>query len=423
MLATILSTNSYFLVLVIGLMVILSYSFNIISTKTRVPSVLLLLITGIIIRLLINTFGINIPPTKTVLEVFGIIGVILIVLEGALELKITKDKYGLIGRSLSSAIITLFISSLLIALVIYLITDINNFHTCLVNSIPLAVISSAIAIPSVHSLDNERREFIIYESIFSDIIGIVLFNIVVANTTFSMQIAAWVAIDFTIVTIISILFTTIAVFLICRKEENLRFFLLIGMLAVMYAGGKLLHLSSLILIMVFGLIMNNPERIPKKIKNRIFHENRFYEGLRLLKIMIEESSFLIRTFFFFIFGFSVHLILLTETEVILTGLMILGILYGIRFLNIKYIIRSEDPISDLLIAPRGLITILLFYGIPKEYSIGLISEGLVFFVILASAVLMLIGLMRNKKKSFPMEVFIGNRHIEKETNNSEDQTT
>ena len=419
MITAIVPTNSYFLVLVIGLLVIISYSFNILSHRTRIPSVLLLLITGIVTRILIDTFGINTPPTKTILEIFGIIGVILIVLEGALELKITKDKYGLIGRSFSSAMITLFISSILIAFVIYLIADGTSFHTCLVNSIPLAVISSAIAIPSVSSLDNERREFIIYESIFSDIVGIVLFNIVVANSTFTPQIAGWVLLDFSIVTIISIAFTTIAVYLICRKEENLRFFLLIGMLAVMYAGGKLLHLSSLILIMVFGLIMNNPELIPGKVKRKIYHQDRFLDGLRLLKIMIGESSFLIRTFFFFIFGFSVHLVLLTDFNVILTGTMVLAILYGIRYLNLKFIIRTEDPLSDLLIAPRGLITILLFYSIPKEYTISVISEGVVFFVILVSSLLMLVGLLRKNKEAFPMEIFIGSERVNDDFSNEE----
>jgi hypothetical protein len=412
MIAAVTANNSYFLVLVIGLLVVVSYAFNILSQNTRIPSVLLLLITGILVRISVDALNLTIPPTKTILEIFGIIGVILIVLEGALELTISKDKLSLIGRSLLSATLTLFLSAALIALTIYLISSDVNFHTCLVNSIPLAVISSAIAIPSVSSLDDERREFIIYESIFSDILGIVLFNLVVANTEFSAQLVGWVALDFSIVSIIAFAFTAIAIYLICKSEGNLRFFLLIGLLAVMYAGGKMLHLSSLILILVFGLIMNNPKMIPSWIKGKIYHEERFSEAVKLLKVMIGESSFLIRTFFFFIFGFSVHLILLTEIDVILTGLMVLVILYGIRFLNLKYVIKTEDSISDLLIAPRGLITILLFYSIPESFKIDLISEGVIFFVILVSSLLMLWGLLRKNVDNYPMDIFIGENKVE-----------
>ena len=45
----------------------------------------------------------------------------------------------------------------------------------------LAIISSAIAIPSAQSLDQKSREFIIYESSLSDIIGVIVFNFVALN--------------------------------------------------------------------------------------------------------------------------------------------------------------------------------------------------------------------------------------------------
>ncbi len=412
--------NSYFLVLAIGVLVLLSYAFGMLSQKTRIPSVLLLLVTGIIAKLSIETLGIKIPPTQTIMEIFGIIGVILIVLEGTLELKITREKLPLIRRSFFSALIILLISSGLIALILKLFTPDTSMHMCLVNAIPLAVISSAIAIPSVMKFDEDKREFIIYEAIFSDILGIILFNIVVANPSFSTSAVTWIFTDFFLVTILSLGFTVLLIYLMSRNGQNLHFFLLLSVLAVMYAGGKLLHLSSLLLIMLFGLLLNNIRIFKKWIPEKWFNLENFHNALNLFKIMVEESSFLIRTFFFFIFGFSVHLVLLTEVKVLATGLLILAVLYGIRFLYLKYIMRSEDTISQLLIAPRGLITILLFYSIPVEYSIGIISEGVVFFVILMSAILMMLGLMYQKKDSFPMEVFIGKERIDIDQKEEED---
>jgi hypothetical protein len=40
-------------------------------------------------------------------------------------------------------------------------------------SIPLSILSSAIILPSIEDLDEDKREFMIYESTFSDIVGII----------------------------------------------------------------------------------------------------------------------------------------------------------------------------------------------------------------------------------------------------------
>jgi hypothetical protein len=43
--------------------------------------------------------------------------------------------------------------------------------------------------------------------------------------------------------------------------------------------------------------------------------------------------------------------------------------------------------------PRGLVTILLFYSIPSSKSIGGFNEGILFFVVAVSSILMMIGLL------------------------------
>ena len=50
-------------------------------------------------------------------------------------------------------------------------------------------------------------------------------------------------------------------------------------------------------------------------------------------------------------------------------------------------------------APRGLITILLFYKIPEIYKIPYFSKEVISFVILGSAILMTLGLWFSKKKT------------------------
>ena len=78
--------SSYNLIIEISIVLILSFIFNGIAKKTNVPAVLMLIILGIIIQYMIKAFdggGFDFFP---MLEVLGIVGLIMIVLEAALEL-------------------------------------------------------------------------------------------------------------------------------------------------------------------------------------------------------------------------------------------------------------------------------------------------------------------------------------------------
>ena len=87
------------------LLLIIAYVFDLTSSKTKIPSVILLLILGWSIRQLSTRFGFQLPDFSFILPVLGTIGLILIVLEGSLELKINKSKLGLIKTSFFGALI------------------------------------------------------------------------------------------------------------------------------------------------------------------------------------------------------------------------------------------------------------------------------------------------------------------------------
>lgn len=124
-----------------------------------------------------------------------------------------------------------------------------------------------------------------------------------------------------------------------------------------------------------------------------------------------ESAFLIRTLFFFIFGYSLLITSFLNLNLLLTASIILIILYGIRFLYLRFAV-GRHIFPELFIAPRGLITILLFYSIPEEYSIGIISEGLLFTVILLSSLIMMIGLMLKSKSEMDVHLFSVNNDLD-----------
>ena len=399
--------NQYIVLIFFSLLIILSYVFNLIAQKINVPSVLLLLFTGIAIRLFLPDIAETIQGMNTILSLVGTLGLILIVLEGSLELELNKKKLPIIGRSFFSAIVILLITNGLVASVIYWLVPDVSFKASIVNAIPLSIISSAIAIPSVDKIGDRKREFIIYESIFSDIFGILIFNFVVFTDTIVPSSFGYLFLDLGLVAVLGIVFTFILLYFISKNQLKVRFFILIAVLILLYSSGKVLHFSSLIIIFVFGLILNNVQYIPLKWISKFIKFDLLKENIKQFKIITIESAFLIRTFFFFIFGYSLLITNLFDLKLVLTGSLILIILYAIRFLYLRFIVRT-NLFPELYIAPRGLITILLFYSIPQEFSIGLISEGLLFYIILMSSVIMMIGLIKKTNMNVDFEVFVGN---------------
>ena len=84
------SLSSSVLIIIFSSTIIVSYFFNIIGKKSGVPSVLLLILLGIGINLLLTILGVTKPNLLPVLEVLGAVGLVLILLEAALDLKIIK---------------------------------------------------------------------------------------------------------------------------------------------------------------------------------------------------------------------------------------------------------------------------------------------------------------------------------------------
>ena len=80
------------ILIVLSALVIFSYLFDLIAKQFKIPSVILLLLSGIGLRYLAGWLEIPIPNFEPILPLVGTIGLILIVLEGALELKLEQEK-------------------------------------------------------------------------------------------------------------------------------------------------------------------------------------------------------------------------------------------------------------------------------------------------------------------------------------------
>jgi NhaP-type Na+/H+ or K+/H+ antiporter len=283
---------------------------------------------------------------------------------------------------------------------------INQFYqedpiVSLVYAIPLSIVSSAIVIPSVGRLIDEKKEFMIYEGTFSDILGIMFFYFLVENVgAESANTVVYSIIGNIVITIaVSILVSYALILLFQRLEGDVKLFMLIAVLVLMYAVGKQLHLSSLVVILIFGLILNNSKLFfVGKLKKWI--DQHVVDGiLKDLHLVTRESAFVVRTFFFVVFGSTIHLDALLDLQILGLGLVITAVFFIIRFIMLKVFLFKKSILPELFITPRGLITILLFFSIPEELSSDLFQNDVILIVIVATGIIMTWGLIRFSSSS------------------------
>ena len=93
--------NPYLLIIALASIIILSFFFNVLSKKTNIPSVLMLIGLGMGVKAWMQSQGIINEDLKlnSILEVIGNVGLVMIVLEAALDLKLEREKTGLILKS------------------------------------------------------------------------------------------------------------------------------------------------------------------------------------------------------------------------------------------------------------------------------------------------------------------------------------
>lgn len=392
--------DEYTLIIGVSAVIIISFFFNIIAKRTNIPSVLMLIALGVIIKKFVpESYEVGSIANLETLEIIGNVGLVMIVLEAALDLNLSADKKSLIINSFLVALIALVASSFAIAALIYYMVPgaQESFYNCLVYAVPLSIMSSAIIIPSVGGLTGAKKEFMVYESTFSDILGIMLFYFLIgAEDGATVQsVALDVGLNIVVTVVVSIVLAYGMVFIFQRLTSQVKLFLVIAILMFMYALGKKFHLSSLLIILAFGMVLNNTKLFFRgPTLSSWINEEKVKPILHDFHILTLESAFVIRTFFFVIFGMFITLKSIASWQVVAVSAGIIASLYAVRWIVLKAILRTNLT-PQLYIAPRGLITILLFFviGAREEFTIEAFDPGVLLFVILITSIVMTISLI------------------------------
>lgn len=383
------------ILITVCVLLILAYLFDISSPKTKVPSVILLLLLGYTVKQIADWFEMELSNIDQILPILGTIGLILIVLEGSLELELKKSKIKQISKAIFIAFLPILIFVFVGAFYLNYYRGVD-FRLALINTIPLAIISSAIAIPSAHRLSQEKREFVTYESSLSDIIGVIFFNFIVLNTVYDATLGLNFIIELVIIIIISILSTILLSYLLSRINHHVKYLPIIIVVILIYSLSKIYHLPALIFIMCFGLFLGNIDELKNNRFIKYLKPSELNSEVVKFKELLGEFTFLIRALFFLLFGFLIELTDIINLDNLLNAVIITATIFVLRYVMLKLFSLKADII--LYIAPRGLITILLFLSIPEADQIPLINKSLILQVIVLTALVMMLGFIFTKKE-------------------------
>ncbi len=396
--------NTLTILFVLPLLIIFSYIFDSIAKKTKFPSVILLMFTGMLIRLGVDFYGeVELQFLDQLIPVLGTLGLILIVLEGALELDIERKKIPLILKGFLAALVILIANIVGLSFIFETVLLLER-TTAVVYSIPLSIISSAVAIPSASGLLTKDKEFVVYESTFSDILGIMAFNYALTQyqnqaPLIGMQPLFELGLQIVGVIAISIAITYCLFQLLQQIDQHIKFFLILALLVLVYAFGKYFHLPALVTIFIFGLFLKNVTALLPQFLQKHLNIEKTHQGLHEFHLLTAESTFLVKTFFFLFFGFSISFGQFDSIMPLLYGSLILVVMIGVRYVYFLLTQFNLKPGPLMYMSPRGLISILLFLQIKDIDFISkttLIDERVLLVVILLSMFVMTFGNLKHK---------------------------
>lgn len=381
--------DSTLAMVVTSAMVIGFHLADLLAHRLRIPSVLLLMGFGAVASGLGSWYSLGIEIPKELLTGLGLLGLALIVLEGSLGLVWRSGSERTMVRASAASVLGMGLFLVPAALVFHLAWEVP-WRVAVLNSIPLAVISSAIAIPSASRLSETFREFISVESSLSDILAVLLFNAVAIPGALGLRTLLHVGWTAAVVAVVSVAVVAATLKIMKHSSQGVRFIPLLASLLLFFSLGKMLHLPSLLLVFLFGLAVANLPQVRIGWVQRILMHDGFRQDAHLLETMVRELAFLARTFFFFLFGYSLDFTSLADPVPWAVGILLLGLVYSSRYLTLRPLLGPRIR-GVLFIAPRGLITILLFGMIPEAERIEGVATGAVLLLVLGTTLAQMFG--------------------------------
>ena len=409
-----------FALAVLGVIMILGFIGNLIFNRTQVPSIIWLLLFGLIVGFVfkIEEFQMLHPELlMTISGFFSAIAIVIILFDGGINTDIYQLFKGA-PRGLLLTVCGFCLSFLSTLLLIVGFDSIGVIHiqgdSFVVGAVLGAIIggtSSPIVIPLAYRLRNlqEKTKMVSsIESILTDPLCIVVVFAIYYMITVVGEINLGVGIGnlvktFSVGIVLGFTLGFIWLFIMNKvRKEQFSYVLTLAVVFLVYSfttwvvgvgeGGEG---AGAISCLMFGLVLGNGKKILKMVR----YEGKSFEMDEETKHFHALTAFVIRTFFFVYLGMMVSF---QNIYFILIGVIILLVLLGVRYLSVyistyKGGFEKDDKQTLMVMMPRGLAAAILAIKFGPEFVNRYMPgyEGffkdVAFVIILGTAVITTVG--------------------------------
>jgi len=406
--------NLFFALL--GGLLVLAFVANRLVRFTRVPDVILLMATGVLIGPVLH--WVNPDVFRGATHGFGSLALILILFEGGLDLKL-REVLKHFGSGFFLSLFSYILCAAAVAEVCHLALHFSWLNALLVGAV-LGCISSSIVLPVLQQV-NLRREVkvtLLVEASLGDafaVLAVTTLLDVASGGSAAPKTVAWALGSSLILAVVSgILAGMLWSYLLpVLSEERFWHVLTFAGVLLVYSGVHFLKGNELVSVLVFGLTLSNIQAVRKRLR---FDETTGSDWFNEMPIQDQhgrsadhhhhqmltfhgELAFLLRTFFFVLLGTLVDFADLRK-NIFLASLCFAAILVArvVAVQTGRLAWRTFSGLERELMlwfVPRGLITAVL--GIEVLEARGsdfAFLPSLAFAVVLLSNLALLIGTIR-----------------------------
>lgn len=374
----------------LGGLLVLAFFSNRVSRVSRIPDLLILMLTGVVLGPLLG--WLQASELSTFTEYLGTLALILILFEAGTEIRL-RETLRHFPPGLLFAVLSFGTSFTAVALAGKWLLGLSNHNSLLFGAV-LGCVSGTVVIPILQQFEirGPVAVVLVLEAALGDVIGVItvgsLTGIAEGDPLMSGLLRGFLTRTF-----VAIAAAVAAGLLWSRARPRFasdRFgsVLHVGVVLVVFGLTRLIGGSGLLAVLAFGLTLaNTPRKIaPAREEGgaEIFHS---------------DLSFLVRSFFFVLLGASVELIdraYLLSTLVVLAGLGVARVLSVLALrLTMRKMAKWERNLLSALL-PRGLVNAVLAIQVGGRVPALDFLPAMTFTVILVTNLLIVLATWRSR---------------------------
>ena len=399
----------------LGAIMILGFIGNFIFNRTQVPSIVWLLIFGLVVGLIFDSYMdliSNLLPT--IIKFFAAVAIVIILFDGGINTDL-KQLFKGAPRGLLLVISGFSLTVLTTMFIVMILSSTEILNIPLEKSVFLGLIlgamiggtSSPIVIPlasRLKNLEEKSKTVLSIESIVTDplCIVVVLAAISMISPGGGIEMGARNLVStFSVGAVMGLVLGLVWLPIMHKvRKEEFSYVLTLAFIFLVYSLVEMLVQGSeggagAIACLVFGLVLGNGKKVLKMFE----YDGKGFEIDQRTKQFHSLTSFVIRTFFFVVLGMLVSF---QKIEYIIIGIIILIILLVARYFSVfittyKGNFEKDDKQTMAVMMPRGLAAAILAINFGPDIinALDLSIEGFfkdtVFVIILGTAIICTIG--------------------------------